>query len=228
MTFTRVIKNKSTEEFSVVPYVTALLNCLIYSWYGSPVVSQGWDNLPLVTINGFGVLLELCFILIYFWFASPRGKKAVALIMAPVTLFCIAMFVSTIEMHDRHLRKAMVGSFGFVASIAMYGSPLVAMKQVIQTKSVEFMPFYLSFFSFLTSALWMAYGLLSNDLLLTSPNLLGCPLGVLQLVLYCIYMKNIPEEPYKLDLEKGEKANLITPLISDTSDVKNLKNSFEK
>lgn len=37
-------------------------------------------------------------------------------------------------------------------------------KQVIVTKSVEFMPFYLSFFSFLNSSLWMAYGLLSHDL----------------------------------------------------------------
>ncbi|KAJ6376044.1 hypothetical protein OIU77_000920 [Salix suchowensis] len=55
----------------------------------------------------------------------------------------------------------------------MYGSPLVAVKKVIKTKSVEFMPFYLSFFSFLASSIWMAYGLLSHDLFLASPNLVG-------------------------------------------------------
>jgi solute carrier family 50 (sugar transporter) len=37
-------------------------------------------------------------------------------------------------------------------------------KRVIATKSVEFMPFSLSLFSFLSSALWMAYGLLGRDL----------------------------------------------------------------
>jgi solute carrier family 50 protein (sugar transporter) len=36
-------------------------------------------------------------------------------------------------------------------------------KRVIGTKSVEFMPFYLSLFSFLSSALWMIYGLLGRD-----------------------------------------------------------------
>ncbi|PIA61490.1 hypothetical protein AQUCO_00300771v1 [Aquilegia coerulea] len=139
-------------------------------------------------------------------------------------MFCIAMITSSIAMQDRNLRRVMVGSFGFVASIAMYGSPLVAMKRVIQTRSVEYMPFFLSFFSFLTSSLWMAYGLLSLDFLLASPNLLGVPLGVLQLVLYCLYCNENPDKkPYKVDLENGENTNLITPLISDTPDVKNEK-----
>ncbi|KAK9088397.1 hypothetical protein Scep_027479 [Stephania cephalantha] len=63
-----------------------------------------------------------------------------------------------------------------------------AMKErVIQTRSVEFMPFSLSLFSFLASSLWTAYGLLSNDLLLTFPNILGCPLGLLQLLSYFKY-----------------------------------------
>ena len=40
-------------------------------------------------------------------------------------------------------------------------------KQVIRTKSVEFMPFYLSLFSFLTGLLWMLYGILGRDPFLT-------------------------------------------------------------
>lgn len=94
-------------------------------------------------------------------------------------------------------------------------------KQVLQTKSVEFMPFFLSLFSFLTSSIWMAYGLLSNDLLLASPNLMGVPLGALQLVLYCMYRKNTIEEPCKVDPENGENTSLTTPLIvSDAPSVK--------
>nr|GEY41130.1 bidirectional sugar transporter SWEET3 [Tanacetum cinerariifolium] len=85
------------------------------------------------------------------------------------------------------------------------------MKQVIQTKNVEYMPFSLSLFSFLPSALWMAYGLLGWDLLIMAPNLVGAPLGVLQLVLYCKYRnKGMVELKPELewDVEKlDEKTN---------------------
>lgn len=76
LTMSRIIRKKSTEEFSCVPYITALLNCLLYTWYGLPVVSCGWENFPVVTINGLGILLEFSFILIYLWFASPTRKAS--------------------------------------------------------------------------------------------------------------------------------------------------------
>ncbi|KAL0318029.1 UNVERIFIED_CONTAM: Bidirectional sugar transporter SWEET3 [Sesamum angustifolium] len=203
LTFSRVIKKRSTEEFSCVPYILALLNCFLYTWYGFPVVSYKWENLPVVTINGLGILLEISFILIYFYFAPANGKKKAAMLTIPVLLVsCLVAIISAFVFHDHHHRKAFVGSVGLVASVAMYGSPLVVVKQVIQTKSVEFMPFYLSFFSFLASSLWMAYGLLSHDLFLASPNLVGSPLGILQLVLYCMYRKRkSTEQPQKWDLE---------------------------
>ncbi|KAI3458033.1 hypothetical protein Pfo_014696 [Paulownia fortunei] len=203
LTFSRVIRKKSTEEFSCVPYIIALSNCFLYTWYGLPVVSYKWENFPVVTINGLGILLELSFILIYFYFASANGKKKVAMLTIPVLLVsCLIAILSAFVFHDHRHRKAFVGSVGLVASVAMYGSPLVAVKQVIQTKSVEFMPFYLSFFSFLASSLWMAYGLLSHDLFLASPNLVGSPLGILQLLLYCMYRKSgTMEQPQKWDLE---------------------------
>ncbi|GAB4858414.1 Bidirectional sugar transporter sweet3 [Ancistrocladus abbreviatus] len=206
LTFSRVIRNKSTEEFSCIPYIIALLNCLLYTWYGLPVVSSRWENLPVVTINGLGIILEFSFILIYIWFSTTKAKVKVAAEVLPViAVFCTTASISTFVFHDHHDRKVFVGSVGLAASMAMYGSPLVVVKQVIETKSVEFMPFYLSFFSFLASSLWMAYGLLSHDLFLASPNLVGSPLGILQLTLYCKYKKRrVMEEDDKGGLEKNE------------------------
>ncbi|KAK8513217.1 hypothetical protein V6N13_032465 [Hibiscus sabdariffa] len=130
LTFSRVIRKRSTEEFSCIPYIVALSNCLIYTWYGSPVIKAG----VIAT-----VVIVLC--------------STTAIISAYV-------------FHGHHRRKVFVGTVGLVASVAMYAAPLVVVRQVIMTKSVEFMPFYLSFFSFLASVLWLAYGLLSHDLIL--------------------------------------------------------------
>lgn len=223
LTFYRIIRKKSTEEFSCVPYIIALLNCLLYTWYGLPVVSYRWENFPVVTINGLGILLEFSFIFIYFWFTSARGKIKVAITVIPVILvFCITAAISAFALHDHHHRKVFVGSVALVASVAMYGSPLVVVKKVIMTQSVEYMPFYLSFFSFLASSFWMAYGLLSHDLFLASPNLLGSPLGFLQLILYCKYRKTgIMEEPEKWDLEKNEeKSKQLQLVINDSANDK--------
>ncbi|XAR52243.1 hypothetical protein NMG60_11020201 [Bertholletia excelsa] len=225
LTFHKVIRKRSTEDFSCVPYVTAFSNCFLYTWYGLPVVSCGWENFSLVTINGLGVLLELSFIITYFRFASVGGKKKVAMLAIPVILVsCAAAIISAFVFHDHHRRKVFIGSVGLVACVSMYGSPLVAVKKVIQTKSVKFMPFYLSFFSFLASSIWLAYGFLSRDLFLASPSLVGCPLAVLQLLVYCKYRKKgVMEEPHKSwDVEKnnnGEKTKQQLQLVvpGDTS-----------
>ncbi|XP_028806816.1 bidirectional sugar transporter SWEET3-like isoform X2 [Neltuma alba] len=208
VTFKRVIRKKSTEEFSCLPYIVGLLNCLLFTWYGLPVVSYGWENFPLVTVNGFGIVLELSYVLIYFWYASAKGKVKVALTAIPViAVFCIIVIVSTFAFHDSRHRKLLVGSIGLCVSVAMYASPLVVMKKVIQTKSVEFMPLPISLCSFLAGVLWLTYGLLIRDIFVAGPSVVGVPLAILQLVLHCKYWKRkVTEEPNGLNLEKGDVA----------------------
>ncbi|KAF2949112.1 bidirectional sugar transporter SWEET3b [Oryza sativa Japonica Group] len=211
LTFRRVIKKGSVEEFSCVPYILALFNCLLYTWYGLPVVSSGWENSTVSSINGLGILLEIAFISIYTWFAPRERKKFVLRMVLPVlAFFALTAIFSSFLFHTHGLRKVFVGSIGLVASISMYSSPMVAAKQVITTKSVEFMPFYLSLFSFLSSALWMIYGLLGKDLFIASPNFIGCPMGILQLVLYCIYRKSHKEAEKLHDIDQENGLKVVT------------------
>jgi solute carrier family 50 protein (sugar transporter) len=74
LTFKRVIKEASVGEFSCLPYILALLSALTWSWYGFPVVSNGWENLSLFGTCAIGVIFEMSFIIIYIWYA-PREKK---------------------------------------------------------------------------------------------------------------------------------------------------------
>ncbi|KAI9160956.1 hypothetical protein LWI28_013092 [Acer negundo] len=149
---------------------------------------------------------------------TSRQRRVVAVVIPVLLLFCATVVISAFVFHDHHYRKVFVGSVGLVACVAMYGSPLVVMKQVIGTKSVEFMPFYLSFFSFMASSLWMAYGLLGHDLFIASPNIVATPLGLLQLVLYCKYRKSgVTEESNKWDIEQNTEKSKELQLVTNNN-----------
>ncbi|KAJ6969774.1 hypothetical protein NC653_034352 [Populus alba x Populus x berolinensis] len=167
LTFCRVIRKKSTEEFSCVPYTIALLNCLLYTCQRKGklfelYLSNYWRNI-------FPYMLEF------------STLKKVAITMIPVILvFCITAAISLLSFHDHHHRKIFVGSVALVTSVVMYGSPLVVVL----------------------------------------PNLVGIPLGILQLVLYCKYRKRgIKEESHKWDLEirNEEKSKQLQLVINDSN-----------
>ncbi|KAG5375078.1 hypothetical protein IGI04_039674 [Brassica rapa subsp. trilocularis] len=182
LTFSRVFKKKSTEEFSCLPYVMTLFNCLIYTWYGLPIVSHCWENFPLVSINGVGIVLESIFIFVYFCYASPKEKIKVGVLFVPlIVVFGLTTAISAVVFEDHRHRKSFVGSVGLVASISMYGSPLIVML----------------------------------------PNMVGTPLGILQLIIYFKY-KNKKEAPItttvvgKWDHEKNKsKLKLVVDIDHD-------------
>ncbi|XP_073031724.1 bidirectional sugar transporter SWEET1-like isoform X1 [Primulina eburnea] len=188
ITFKRIIKKRSTEQFSGVPYVMTLLNCLLSAWYGLPFVSP--NNLLVSTINGTGAAIELVYVMIFLIFAMKKEKgKILGLLTLVLAIFAIVAFVSLFALHGNG-RKLFCGSAATVFSIIMYGSPLTIMRMVIKTKSVEFMPFFLSLFVFLCGTSWFVFGLLGKDPFVAIPNGFGCGLGTVQLILYAIYRNN--------------------------------------
>ncbi|CAA2961714.1 bidirectional sugar transporter SWEET1-like [Olea europaea var. sylvestris] len=210
ITFKRIIKKRSTEEFSGIPYVMTMLNCLLSAWYGMPFVSP--NNLLVSTINGTGAAIESVYVLIFLIFASKKEKgKILGLLTLILSVFAVVAFVSLFALHGKH-RKLFCGIAATVFSIVMYGSPLTIIRLVIKTKSVEFMPFFLSLFVFLCGTSWFVFGLLGKDPFVAIPNGFGSGLGTVQLILYAIYHNNKGEtkkpradESLKMELSNGEK-----------------------
>ncbi|KAB2037456.1 hypothetical protein ERO13_D03G069900v2 [Gossypium hirsutum] len=188
ITFTRIIRSKSTEQFSGIPYVMTLLNCLLSAWYGLPFVSK--NNLLVSTINGTGAGIETIYVLIFIFYA-PQTEKAriLGLFACVLTVFSAVALISLFALHGNG-RKLFCGLAATIFSIIMYASPLSIMRLVIKTKSVEFMPFFLSLFVFLCGTSWFVYGLLGRDAFVAIPNGFGCGLGFMQLILYSIYRNN--------------------------------------
>ncbi|XP_054812877.1 bidirectional sugar transporter SWEET2-like isoform X1 [Prosopis cineraria] len=191
-TFRRIIRNGSTEMFSGLPYIYALLNCLICMWYGTPLISL--DNLMVLTVNSVGAVFQFVYIILFVIYAEKNRKvRMIGLLLVVLGLFAIIVFGS-LQIADHVMRRMFVGFLSVASLISMFASPLFIIKLVIRTKSVEFMPFYLSLSTFLMSASFFLYGLLNSDVFVYVPNGIGTLLGIVQLALYYYYKGASREE----------------------------------
>ncbi|KAG6751553.1 bidirectional sugar transporter SWEET17-like [Populus alba x Populus x berolinensis] len=208
-TFWRIARNRSTEEFESIPYICKLLNAYQWVYYG--IIKP--NSVLVATINGFGAVVELVFIVIFLMFASTQKMRVRTAILFGVLdlVFPAVSFLLMQLMLHRQLRIDISGIFCVVFSMITYGSPLSAMKTVVATKSVEYMPFLLSFFLFINGGVWTVYAFLTEDYFIGIPNGTGFLLGTAQLILYVTYMKPKSSEEISDNLEDGSKHEPLIP-----------------
>ncbi|KAK3428164.1 hypothetical protein EUGRSUZ_F04274 [Eucalyptus grandis] len=153
--------------------------------YGLPFISP--NNILLSTITGTGAIIESTYVLIFVIYAPKMERtKIFGLVALAVAIFSTVALVSFF-VFDGKTRKLFTGVFVDIFAIAMFASPLSIMRLVIKTKSVEFMPFFLSLFGLLCAVSWTVFGLINSDPFVIVPNALGSGLGIAQMILYAIY-----------------------------------------
>ncbi|KAJ4749496.1 Bidirectional sugar transporter SWEET [Rhynchospora pubera] len=210
-TFHTIVKKRAVEDFSPVPYLATLLNCMLWVVYGVPFVHP--NSVLVLTINGIGFFIEALYIITFFIFAPRRLRLKILGILGAELLFVGVVLGGVLggaRTHDK--RTQIVGILCVIFGTAMYASPLSVMKLVIQTKSVKYMPFFLSLVSFLNGLCWTAYSLLRFDLYILIPNGLGALLAAVQLILYMTYYSTTPKDDSKNNVELPK----VTP--TSTSD----------
>ncbi|XP_057419060.1 bidirectional sugar transporter SWEET5-like [Lotus japonicus] len=186
-TFYKIIKKKDVEEFKPDPYLATLLNCAFWVFYGLPFVHP--NSLLVVTINGVGLLFEVVYLALFFTYATNKGRKKVLYwLLAEAVFFGVIVGVTLGLRHGTHDRSLVVGIVCDIFNILMYISPLTIMAQVIRTKSVKYMPFWLSLANFLNGVCWTSYALLHPfDLYVLISNSIGSVSGLVQLILFSYY-----------------------------------------
>ncbi|MED6143111.1 hypothetical protein PIB30_003386 [Stylosanthes scabra] len=203
-TFYRIYKKKSTEGFQSLPYLVALFSSMLWLYYA--MVKR--DALLLITINSFGCVVEIIYITLFLIYATKDARSLTIKLFSSMNVgaFGLILLVTHFAVHGP-LRVQVLGWICVSISVSVFAAPLSIVAQVIRTKSVEFMPFNLSFTLTLSAVMWFGYGLFLKDICIALPNVLGFGLGLVQMVLYGIYRKGSkktkeekaapPEEPLK-------------------------------
>ncbi|KAG0572328.1 hypothetical protein KC19_VG085400 [Ceratodon purpureus] len=202
-TFIDIVKRRSVEDYSGIPYVCTLLNCLLWVVYGLPVVEY---QLLVVTINVAGCAIEIVYLALYLVYARGYSRTKVIKVLVPVVLgfVLVTLLALLLIPHDHQKRKLVIGTLCAIFAVGMYISPLTVMGMVIRTRSVEYMPFLLSLFNFINGLVWFGYAFLGKqtDIFIAIPNGLGALSGVCQLALYAFYRNATPIRP-------GDKGDIV-------------------
>ncbi|PSR89434.1 Bidirectional sugar transporter like [Actinidia chinensis var. chinensis] len=183
-TFYQIYKKKSTEGFQSVPYVVALFSAILLMYYAFLKTNATL----LITINSFGCFIETIYIALYIFY-TPKKVKTVRLLVLMIGGFGLILIL-THFFAKGPIRVHIVGWICLIFSVSVFAAPLCILKQVIRTKSVEFMPFFLSLSLTFNAVMWFFYGLLIKDFNIAIPNVLGFAFGIIQMVLYAMYKDN--------------------------------------
>ncbi|KAF3436392.1 hypothetical protein FNV43_RR23484 [Rhamnella rubrinervis] len=207
-TFYRVFKRKSTEGFQALPYSVALFSAMLMLYYA---FLKSNDAFMLITINSIGCAIEAIYLTMYMIYAPPNARIYTAKLLALFNAGAYGLILlSTFFISNSPKRLKVVGWICAVFSVSVFAAPLAIMRQVVKTKSVEYMPFSLSFCLTLCAVMWFFYGLLIKDMFVATPNTLGFTFGIAQMILYIIYKnakKSVLPEFEVHEIPKGDEVD---------------------
>ncbi|XP_053684914.1 sugar transporter SWEET1 [Sabethes cyaneus] len=176
----RYIRKKSTGETSGFPFVSGFLSCFLWLYYG--IITR---EHTLIFVNTIGSVLFFSYIVTYFIFSVNKGA-----VIRQTSAACSFILACTIySNYEAEVEKVVkvIGLICCCVGVLFFASPLTKLAHVIRSKSTESLPFPIIITSFFVSLQWYIYGLLIEDGFIQIPNLLGCILSSIQLLLYVIY-----------------------------------------
>lgn len=168
-------RDHNQRGISVIPYLTLLTNCFIWTLYAI----MRHDN-PLLVANLVGVFVGVGCTWVYYTFSmeqAPSWNFVVAL--------CL-MFIGFLLAVSGRTKDE--GTMAMILSICIYGAPLVTLNRVIEEKSTQSMPFLISLGNFVSSVCWTLYGLIvTHDVKIVVPSIIGAVLASLQMFMFVLY-----------------------------------------
>ncbi|XP_078148641.1 bidirectional sugar transporter SWEET6b-like [Carex rostrata] len=196
--YVTIVSKGAVDDFSLLSDLFTLLNCMLSIVYALPVVHP--NNLPLLTINGVGFLIETIYIGLFLKFSPRHLRIKIFRSLALELVFLVGVLFDVLVYSQGPLKNTdVLDILCVISGILMYGAPLLIIKKVFQTKNIEYLPFYTSSISFLNAICWMTYSILRFDLYILIPNSMGVIFGAVQLFVHLYFKWSYRTTPRDLE-----------------------------
>ena len=184
-TISQVARDKSVGNLPLLPYSSMIANSFVWVMYGllKHAPSVLYSNLVGVTLG--------CYY--FFMFANYCGPMQNNLpgtvlqhLRGTSIIVLLNLFLTCFVSKDT--ASELIGKEGVAFCIILFGSPLVALKHVIMTKSAASIPLPFTVACFFNCAAWSVVGLwIMTDFNIYFPNLMGLSCAIAQLALKAVY-----------------------------------------
>ncbi|KAG6590784.1 MtN3-like protein [Phytophthora cinnamomi] len=152
------------------------------------------DNMfPIFATQAFSQLAALTYNAVYFRWSVPEKRKELLKLYSRAFVVHCAFTIYTVigVLGVTNQTKSQVGDYvgyaAIVINIWMYASPLGTLKHVIATKNSASIPINLSMMIFVSASLWLASGIVDDDIFVWGINAIGTLLSFIQIVVYNVY-----------------------------------------
>ncbi|GAB5371893.1 hypothetical protein AAMO2058_001619300 [Amorphochlora amoebiformis] len=191
-------KRGNTGETHPLPLAMIACNASIWGVYA--LLKE--DYFPLFATNlvsGIGGWTHLMVFKMYSSEKPPPKYDIMPLILMVILVQFMA--ISCAYSMEPKESIAWLGTFGVLMVIGVFASPLVVIADVIKSRSSGGLSRPLSIVGFICSVCWTWYGFLIEDVYIWGPNLLGCILTGVQVLLILVFPRK----------RAGKKAGQKTP-----------------
>jgi len=183
-----VSRSKSVGSLPLLPYSSMAANGFIWALYGILV-----DSPQVKWANFMGALLGSYYFKEFRKYSPPGSSSLPGTmnqhIIVVTWIILLNTFIAT--KLPKQTAAEIVGKEGVFMFMILFASPLVAVKNVIATKSADSIPLPFTVAGLINCSLWSIVGLLLlNDFNLYFPSMMGLVCALLQLFLKGIYGGN--------------------------------------
>lgn len=185
--YRRIIQERSTGLFSILPVLTLLVNAHVWNMYG--YLTRNF--FPLFTVCTFGCITCLLFIGVYYKFSSAEQRATLhrwfVLAIVLIVGWTTYVIVATATGRSDDDVGTVLGYFCVAITICVYASPMATVATVLKTKSAASLPLTMCVVNLTNSLLWVVLGVLISDYVVLVSNAVGGVLSFVQVALCWIY-----------------------------------------
>ena len=181
----QIVRAKSVGNLPLLPYSSMFANCFLWSSYG--LLKR---EVRIWATNGIGIAFALYYFFTFSCHSPPKSPTIPGSIQQHVraNAVVVAATFASIYLSPISDPASWIGNIAVLFCVAMFGSPLAALRTVLQTKSAKSIPLPFTLATVLNCFLWSVFGVMElNDKNVFVPNLLGLGLGLWQVILKIIY-----------------------------------------